>query len=68
MHVNPPEAVQAHQDVRSQESIGMHWGTFRLTDEPLGEPPLYLKQAMVQAGLPPKEFTVMRLGETRLFF
>jgi N-acyl-phosphatidylethanolamine-hydrolysing phospholipase D len=67
MHVNPPEAVKIHQDVRSQQSIGIHWGTFKLTDEPMGEPPLYLKQAMAQAGLPPEEFTVMNLGETRLF-
>jgi len=37
--------------VRPQGSSGgaIHchaWGTFQLTDEPLGEPPLYLKKAM----------------------
>jgi N-acyl-phosphatidylethanolamine-hydrolysing phospholipase D len=68
MHVNPPEAVKVHQEVRSRQSIGMHWGTFRLTDEPLGEPPLYLKQAVAEAGLPPEDFTVMSLGETRLYY
>jgi N-acyl-phosphatidylethanolamine-hydrolysing phospholipase D len=68
MHVNPPEAIKVHQEVGSQQSIGMHWGTFRLTDEPMGEPPVYLQQAVAQAGLPPDEFCVMSLGETRLFF
>ena len=39
MHCNPEEAVQIHLDVKSQKSIGMHWGTFLdLTDEPLEEP------------------------------
>ena len=46
MHVNPPEAVKVHQDLRSRQSIGMHWGTFRLTDEPLGEPPVYLQEGL----------------------
>jgi N-acyl-phosphatidylethanolamine-hydrolysing phospholipase D len=68
MHVDPPQAVKVHQEMRSQQSIGMHWGAFRLTDEPLGEPPVYLQQAAAAAGLAPTEFTVMSLGETRLFF
>ena len=68
IHVNPPEAVKIHQDVRSQQSIGIHWGTFKLTDEPMGEPPLYLNHAMAEAGLPPEKFSVMNLGETRFFF
>ena len=30
MHCNPEEAVQIHLDVKSQKSIGMHWGTFMI--------------------------------------
>jgi N-acyl-phosphatidylethanolamine-hydrolysing phospholipase D len=67
MHVNPPEAVRIHLDLQSRQSVGMHWGTFKLTDEPLGEPPRYLGQALQQAGLPPEKFTVMSIGETRTF-
>ena len=33
IHVNPEEAVKIHQDVRSQRSIGIHWGTFDLAAE-----------------------------------
>ena len=33
MHVNPEEAVQIHQDVKSMQSYGIHWGTYRMTRE-----------------------------------
>lgn len=32
-HVNSDEAVQIHQDVRSNFSLGIHWGTFALANE-----------------------------------
>ena len=31
--MNPGDAVQAHQDLGARRSLGMHWGTFQLTDE-----------------------------------
>ena len=66
MHVNTDEAVQAHVDLRARYSVGMHWGTFRLTDERLDEPPLMLAQSLARAGVPDTEFFLMRHGETRL--
>lgn len=65
MHVNPEEAVQIHEDVGSAYSVGMHWGTFILTDEPMTEPPARLAGAMKAKGLNPAAFTVMQHGETR---
>ena len=50
-HVNPQEAVMMHQDLQSKVSIGMHWGTFVLTDEPLLEPPQKLETALKSAGV-----------------
>lgn len=67
MHLDPVEAVQVHREVMAQQSIGMHWGTFKLTDEPLAEPPLYLHQVLRQSQLPPEQFQVMRIGETKIF-
>ncbi len=64
MHVDPPEAVRIHQDLGSQMSIAMHWGTFRLADEPTGEPPVYLKRALREAGVEDDAFLLLRFGET----
>lgn len=64
-HVNPAEAVKMHQDLRSRYSVGMHWGTFILTDEPLDEPPVKLAEALRLAEIPPSEFEVYTHGESR---
>lgn len=45
MHMNPDEAVDVFLETRCRRAVGMHWGTFRLTDEPMGEPPLLLESA-----------------------
>lgn len=37
-HVNPEEALKIAKDLDAKKSIGMHWGTFILTDEPVLEP------------------------------
>lgn len=66
VHVDPPEAVRIHGDLGVHQSIAMHWGTFRLTDEPLAEPPLYLAQARCEAGISAQAFDVMSIGETRV--
>jgi len=67
MHVDAPEAVRIHQDVRSEQSVGMHWATFKLTDEHLSEPPFYLSKARKDAGISDDRFIVMKIGETRVF-
>jgi L-ascorbate metabolism protein UlaG (beta-lactamase superfamily) len=38
IHMNPAEAVQAHLDLEAERSVGMHFGTFRLTPEGIDEP------------------------------
>ena len=63
-HVNPEEAVQIHKDVRSKFSAGMHWGTFILTDEPIDEPPVRLREALAQEGIDGKSFRALKHGET----
>lgn len=39
VHVEPTDAVNIHKDVGSRLSLGMHWKTFRLSDEPMRQPP-----------------------------
>jgi N-acyl-phosphatidylethanolamine-hydrolysing phospholipase D len=62
LHMNPAEAVQAFQETRCRRAVGMHWGTFRLSDEPLGEPPLLLAAALREQNLPPVCFTTAPIG------
>ena len=64
-HINPEEAVRIHQDIRARYSVGMHWGTFQLTDEPMDEPPVKLRKALSEAGLAEDRFFVMQHGETK---
>jgi N-acyl-phosphatidylethanolamine-hydrolysing phospholipase D len=63
-HISPEESVKVHQDIRAEKSIGIHWGTFILTDEPLNEPPQRLAEAVKNAGLKPEAFVVLKHGET----
>jgi L-ascorbate metabolism protein UlaG (beta-lactamase superfamily) len=37
-HLNPEQAGEAFQALGARAMIPAHWGTFRLTDEPLSEP------------------------------
>jgi len=66
MHMNPEEAVNAFLSLQARHFVAMHWGTFKLSDEPLDEPPLLLRQAWERLNLPREELTIPAIGETLL--
>ena len=65
-HVNPAEAVRAHLDLGAPLTLGMHFGTFQLTDEAIDEPARRLRAALAAAGAPGARFRVPAFGETVL--
>jgi len=66
VHMNPAEAVKAHQDLKSKYSIGMHFGTFQLTDEAIYKPVEELQRAKLKNNIPGGSFGVLDVGQTLL--
>lgn len=62
VHMNPDDAVQAHLDLESAVSIGMHFGTFAQTLEGLDDPPVALREARRARGVADDAFITMAHG------
>jgi N-acyl-phosphatidylethanolamine-hydrolysing phospholipase D len=69
VHMNPEDAVQTYQALRAGGApppcLALHWGTFRLTDEAVEEPPRRFAELWRAAGLPPGRNWTLAHGETR---
>jgi len=65
VHLNPEEAVQAAHDLRARRVVGMHFGTFDLTDEAPDEPPRRFHAAAARLGFDDDHAWILKVGETR---
>jgi L-ascorbate metabolism protein UlaG (beta-lactamase superfamily) len=63
-HMNPEQALQAFEDLGAGTFVAMHWGTFKLSDEPLDEPPRRVEAERARRGLPAERVRVLAVGET----
>jgi len=50
-HMNPRETVRAFKELNARKLLVVHWGTFRLGNEPVHFPPLQVKEELEKEGL-----------------
>ena len=62
-HTTPEEALNVAQDLKSKKVIGMHWGTFVLSLEPIMEPRKRFKDNAENFGFNKKDAIVFKIGE-----
>ncbi len=72
IHMNPEDAISAYGELSAGSLtdrcvfLASHWGTFKLTEEPLTEPPLRLRRAWGSAGISYELLWVLAPGESRM--
>ncbi len=64
IHCAPQDSVRVFKDIRAKRALGMHWGTWILTTEPLMEPPKRLAEECEKIGIEKGAFDVCGLVET----
>jgi L-ascorbate metabolism protein UlaG (beta-lactamase superfamily) len=65
-HMNPEEATRAFVDLGARHFFAMHHGTFKLTDEPMAEPPRRLAAEWQRRALSPEVCHVLPIGGSRV--
>jgi len=66
VHTSPADATRAFLDLNSRWMVPMHYGTFRLSHEPMDEPLRLLDQEARQAGIE-ERVLVLKYVVTRIF-
>ena len=62
-HITPEEAGAAFEALGARTLLAMHWGTFRLTDEAVGEPPARLRAWWQARNLPADRLRIPGVGD-----
>jgi N-acyl-phosphatidylethanolamine-hydrolysing phospholipase D len=70
VHMTPEDSVTAFRDLTASDPtdrcvmVASHWGTFRLTDEPVMEPVRLARESWSVAGIAPHRLWILSHGET----
>ena len=67
-HMCPEEAGRAWKLLGARVLVAMHWGTFKLTDEPIGEPPERARAWFREHGHSEERLWILDIGETRALY
>jgi L-ascorbate metabolism protein UlaG (beta-lactamase superfamily) len=51
IHLTPQGALKAFTDLNARHLVPIHWGTFKISDEPMSEPPRLLQEEAANLGL-----------------
>ena len=62
-HTTPEEALNVAKDLKSKKVMGMHWGTFVLSLEPIMEPPVRFKASAEEYGFAKEDVIIFKVGE-----
>ncbi|MDC3126377.1 MBL fold metallo-hydrolase [Candidatus Pelagibacter sp.] len=62
-HTNPEEALEISRDLKSKKVIGMHWGTFVLSLEPIMEPRDRFRDNAEKYGFKKEDALVFKIGQ-----
>lgn len=62
-HIGPDQAMQIFMEIQAQHFIPIHWGTFKLSTEPIHEPVEWLQRLAAEQGLTDRVH-VLQHGET----
>lgn len=62
-HVNPEEAVRIFEQVGATRALGIHWGSFQLTDEARDAPVTALAEALAARDIAPDRFVAAEPGQ-----
>ncbi len=66
-HIDPTEAVTAHALLGAEQSMAIHFGTFRLGDDSQNQPITELVLALRAVDVPRQAFWIPGNGESRLY-
>ncbi len=64
-HMNPEDAGEAFLRLSAARLCAMHWGTFKLTDEPIAEPPARMRRFFADRSLDAERLWLFDVGQTR---
>lgn len=64
-HIDPAQAVEAHEILGARQTMAIHFGTFRLADDGQDQPARELQNALAEAGIPRDEFWIPTNGDSR---